>query len=87
MPADIHDDAPVHLNATRARQGRWGQHIFAILVVSTVLAAIALFGAWGFRSNDLAAVEHNNGAKTPAEASRYSTEQSPARQNTTPPAN
>lgn len=79
MPADSHPDAP-RINATRARQGRRGQHIFWILIVSTVLAAIALFGAWGFRSGDLAAVEHNAGAKTPAEASRYDTQQSPARQ-------
>ncbi|WP_425999559.1 hypothetical protein [Caulobacter sp. DWR1-3-2b1] len=77
MPAD----QPVtRLNATRARQGRWGQHIFWILVVSTVLAAIALFGAWSFRSGDLAAVERNNGVDTPVEASRYDTPQSPARQ-------
>lgn len=87
MPAEIHTDHAPRLNATRARQGRWGQHIFWILVVSTILAAIALFGAWSFRANDLAAVEVNNGAKTPAEASRYSTEQTPARQTTTPPAN
>ena len=79
MPADIPQPA-TRLNATRARQGRWGQHIFWIMIVSTVLAAIALFGAWGFRSGDLAAVEHNNGAKTPAEAGRYDTQQSPARQ-------
>jgi flagellar basal body-associated protein FliL len=84
MPADIHTDHAPRLNATRARQGRWGQHIFWILVVSTVLAAVALFGAWGFSSGDLKSVEHNNGAKTPAEASRYSTEQAPVRQNTTP---
>lgn len=79
MPADTHQPAP-RLNATRARQGRYGQHIFWILVVSTVLAALALFGAWGFRSNDLASVEVNNGAKTTAEARRYSTEPSPVRQ-------
>ncbi len=79
MPADSDSPAP-RLNATRARQGQWGQHIFWILIVSTVLAAIALFGAWGFRSDDLAEVEHNNGAKTPAEAARYDTPQSPARQ-------
>jgi hypothetical protein len=48
------------------------------------LAAAALFGAWGFSSGDLKSVEHNNGAKTPAEAGRYSTEQTPARQNTAP---
>jgi len=79
MPADS-DFQANRLNATRVRQGRWGQHIFWILIVSTVLAAIALFGAWGFRADDLAAVEHNNGAKTPAEARRYDTPQSPARQ-------
>jgi flagellar basal body-associated protein FliL len=84
MPADIHSDHAPRLNATRARQGRRGQHIFWILVVSTVLAAAALFGAWGFRSDDPKSVEHNNGAKTPAEASRYSTEQAPARQSTAP---
>jgi hypothetical protein len=83
MPVDSHSRAP-RLNATRVRQGRWGQHIFALLVISTVLAAIALFGAWAFRSGDLASVEHNNGVKTRAEASRYSTEQSPARQAPTP---
>ena len=85
MPADI-PQPPERLNATRARQGRWGQHIFWILVASTVLAALALFGAWGFRANDLAAVEHNNGAMTPAEAARYDTPQSPPRQ-VAPPAN
>jgi len=85
MPADIHHNAPSdtrgpRLNATRARQGRWGRHIFWVLVISTVLAALALFGAWSFRANDLAAVETNNGAKTPAEAQRYDTQPSPARQ-------
>lgn len=85
MPADIHHqtapDAPApRLNATRARQGRWGRHIFWVLVISTVLAALALFGAWTYRAKDLAAVEVNNGAKTPAEAQRYDTPQTPARQ-------
>ena len=88
MPADIHHQSPhqgqadsgQRLNATRARQGRWGRHVFWVLVVSTVLAALALFGAWSYRANDLAAVEVNNGAKTPAEAQRYDTPQAPARQ-------
>ncbi|HWT52335.1 MAG TPA: hypothetical protein VN113_09170 [Caulobacter sp.] len=84
MPADIHhqatpDPAP-RLNATRARQGRWGRQVFWVLIVSTVLAALALFGAWTYRAKDLAAVEVNNGAKTPAEAQRYDTPQTPARQ-------
>lgn len=85
MPADIHHHAAPEtrgprLNATRARQGRWGRQIFWVLVISTVLAALALFGAWSFRAQDLASVEANNGAKTPAEAQRYDTQQSPARQ-------
>lgn len=84
MPADIHHQAPTsngpRLNATRARQGRWGRHVFWVLVVSTVLAALALFGAWTWRAPDLASVEVNNGAKTPAEAQRYDTPQTPAKQ-------
>ena len=34
------------LNATRARQGRFGIHMFWVLAISTALAALALFGAW-----------------------------------------
>jgi hypothetical protein len=80
MPADLEHHGPA-LNATRARQGRWGKHVFWVLIISTVLAAIALFGAWSMRSGDLASVEHNNGAKTTQEAERYSTQQTPVKQN------
>jgi hypothetical protein len=85
MPTDIHnsaDQAPPTspINATRARQGRFGRHIFWILIVSTVLAALALFGAWSFRAGDLAAVDDNTGASTPAEARSGTTPQKPARQ-------
>ncbi len=34
------------VGATRARQGRLGRHVVWILLVSTALAALALFGAW-----------------------------------------
>jgi len=81
MPADLEHPGPV-LNATRARQGRYGRHVFWVLVISTVLAAAALFGAWGMRSGDLTNAERNNGASTPAEAQHYSTEQS--KSGTTP---
>jgi hypothetical protein len=84
MPADIHHaeqtSSGPRLNATRARQGRFGRHIFWILIVSTVLAALALFGAWSFRAGDLAAVQDNTGATTPAEAQAGDTTQRPARQ-------
>lgn len=38
------------LNATRARQGRIGVHMFWVLAVSTALATLALFGAWTWRA-------------------------------------
>jgi hypothetical protein len=40
------------LNATRARQGRWGQHIFWVLVFGTLLAALGMFAAWTWKSAD-----------------------------------
>ncbi|KRA56191.1 hypothetical protein ASD79_17685 [Caulobacter sp. Root655] len=80
MPADLEHHGPA-LNATRARQGRWGKHVFWVLIISTVLAAIALFGAWSMRSGDLASIERNSGAKTTQEAERYSTQQTPVKQN------
>lgn len=43
------EHAPV-LNATRARQGRWGSHIFWVLVFGTLLAALGMFGAWTWKS-------------------------------------
>ena len=44
------DEAPEVVKATRARQGSWGRHIFWVLVISTVLAAIALFGSYAFNA-------------------------------------
>jgi hypothetical protein len=39
------------LNATRARQGRWGRPVFWVLVFGTVLAAVAMFAAWTWRDS------------------------------------
>ncbi|PXA85285.1 hypothetical protein DMC25_08145 [Caulobacter sp. D4A] len=80
MATDINTEHSPTLKATRARQGRWGRHIFWVLVISTVLAAIALFGAWGMRSGDLASVQHNTGADTPAEAAQGTTVQTAPKQ-------
>ena len=44
--------APEHhvdLDATEARQGLRGRHVFVILTVSTLLAVAALFGVWTTR--------------------------------------
>lgn len=40
------------LNATRARQGRWGRHVFWVLVFGTLLAALGMFAAWTWKSAD-----------------------------------
>jgi hypothetical protein len=58
------------LNATSARQGRFGVHMFWVLVVSTALAALALFGAWSWRADDLASTAPNN-ARQPADAAAF----------------
>jgi hypothetical protein len=45
------------LNATRARQGGWGRHVFWVLVFGTLLAALGLLAAWTWRADQLAATE------------------------------
>ncbi len=55
------------LEATDARQGRWGRHAFWILIASTTLAVIALFAAWAFYSDAFTTVDEA-GAPTAAEA-------------------
>ncbi|MFN3858949.1 MAG: hypothetical protein ACK4RV_14500 [Caulobacter sp.] len=62
----VHTDAhPAKLEATEARQGRWGRHVFWVLVASTLLAAVVLFGSWAMRANDLAVAD---GKETPGPA-------------------
>ncbi len=52
MAYETHDteEAPQVLKTTRARQGSWGRHIFWVLIISTVLAALALFGSFAFNA-------------------------------------
>ncbi len=69
---DASEHGPV-VSATRARSGRWGKHVLWVLIVSTILAALVLMGAWGMRSGDLAALEGNQRADTAAEAVRGDT--------------
>lgn len=48
------DDRPKPgLAATPARQGRYGRHVFWVLVISTLLAAVGLFAAWAWKAPDL----------------------------------
>lgn len=44
------EEAPEVMKATRARQGSWGRHIFWVLIISTVLAALALFASFAFHA-------------------------------------
>ena len=55
------------LQATDARQGRWGRHALWLLIASTTLAVIALFAAWAFYSDAFTTV-NEAGAPTAAEA-------------------
>jgi hypothetical protein len=57
-PGETH--GPV-LNATRARQGRFGLHMLWVLVISTLLAGIGLFLAWTWKASSLDAANSDNG--------------------------
>ncbi|MDP3852816.1 hypothetical protein [Phenylobacterium sp.] len=70
------------LGATRARQGQLGRHMFWVLAVSTALAALALFGAWSWRADDLASTAPHN-ARQPADAKAFDMGE-PAALQTTP---
>lgn len=72
------------LNATRARQGRFGVHMFWVLAVSTALAALALFGAWSWRSQDLASTAPNN-AREMSDARAFNMGEPAAQQTTSSP--
>ncbi|MDB5428290.1 MAG: hypothetical protein JWP28_2655 [Phenylobacterium sp.] len=56
------------LNATRARQGRFGRHMVWVLVFSTLLAAIGLFLAWTWKAPSLASANSDNGRASAAKA-------------------
>ena len=58
------------LNATRARQGRLGRHVFWVLLVSTALAAMSLFGVWTWQADNRVSSEVNSG-RQPADAQAF----------------
>lgn len=60
------------IGVTRARQGRTGTHLLWVLIIGTLLAALGLFAALAWKSDDLASANANNGepsATSPAFAS------------------
>jgi hypothetical protein len=54
------DSSRPTLSAARSRQGRLGQHVFWVLVFGTLLAALGLFAAWGWKAHDLQSANSNN---------------------------
>ena len=68
---DTPAEPPEVLNATRARQGSRGRHIFWVLVISLALAAAALFGSLAFHEGDISG---RGGQQTsPAAATEFDT--------------
>ncbi|HEX6860373.1 MAG TPA: hypothetical protein VF138_09295 [Caulobacteraceae bacterium] len=55
------EEHPV-VEATEARQGRWGQHMLWVLLAGLALVFIALFGAWASQSGDLQSVDDRSRA-------------------------
>lgn len=72
------------LSATSARQGRVGVHMFWVLLISTGLAALVLFGAWSWRADDLASTAPNN-ARESADATAFNMGDPAAQQTTSSP--
>lgn len=68
------------VNATRARQGRAGRHVLLLLLASLALVVIALFGAWAWRSDELATTDVNAGYQA-ADAQVFDQGEPMAKQN------
>lgn len=68
------------LDATDARQGRWGRHMLWVLLAGLLLVVIALFGSWASRSGDLEAVDYKSRAIA-EEGPQSTSKMVPAKQN------
>ncbi|HXA38276.1 MAG TPA: hypothetical protein VNW53_04690 [Phenylobacterium sp.] len=66
------DDTPQPvLAATPARQGRFGRHMFWVLVAGTLLAALGLFLAWTWKAPDLSRADAQRTSAHAAAAPAY----------------
>lgn len=82
MPSLLKYPTRTVLNATRARQGRLGRPVLWVLLFSTALAALALFGAWSARAPQLTASEPS--PQSQAQSARRFDTPAPAAQQTSP---
>jgi hypothetical protein len=84
MATSLRNPDRLILSATRARQGRYGRHVLWVLLASTALAALALFGAWTWHAPDLASTEPHN-ATQPADAQAFNMGEPAAQQKPSSP--
>ena len=77
---DVETDRGPELEATDARQGRWGRHMLWVLLAGLLLVVIALFGTWASRSGDLEAVDYKSRAIA-EEGPQATSKLLPAKQN------
>lgn len=69
MPISLKSPSRLVLYASRARQARLGRPVLWVLLFSTALAALALFGAWSANAPKLAASEPS--AQSRAQSARH----------------
>jgi hypothetical protein len=55
----------------RAKQGRRGLHMFAVLAISTALAVVLMFGVWGLHAGKLNDAAQASGASKAAAAQSF----------------
>ena len=80
MATVISQEHAPQISETRARQGRFGWPVLWMLVISTVLAMIALLAVWAFQWSGLA----DSNAKSKAPIGSLPTQTMAPRQSTTP---
>jgi hypothetical protein len=72
------------ISETSVKQGRKGYTVFAVLAVSTVLAAILLFGIWGLHAGQLSNAGAASKASRAAASQSFTTPESAPRQTPGP---
>jgi hypothetical protein len=77
----VNEGRPVE--AQYARQGRRGTRILWVLLVGVALAAIALFGSWFMKADELQGANVNAG-REPADAAAFHQDEPSAKQTDAP---
>ena len=83
MSAADSGSGPPDLNATDARSGRPGVPVLWVLVVSTVVALLAVAVVWAFFAHGLSGGGGSRQVVTPAQAQKFDTPTVPASTSST----